>query len=550
MQYVLLFSFLVFSTLGTAQRNSEKTPEDIVITTHKGETQVKTNEDGVLLINVSPKDINKHQTKGVVSYTDFGAKGDGKTDDIEAIAATHAFANKYGIEVKANSNATYYISGKNRTVIIETNTDFGKASFIVDDTDVEKHNANIFMVASTKKPFNLEGITSLRKNQKKIDVNLPDECIVFATNSDVKQYIRYGANQNKGSAQRDVFIVDKEGNLDMNAPIIWDFDKITEITALPIDDTILTIKGGRFTTIANRNESKFPYYARGILIKRSNVVIDSLEHHITGEGDTGSPYSGFINISDCANITVKNTVLTGHKMYNTIGSAGTKVAMGTYDISISRALNISFINCSQTNDINNSEYWGIMGSNFCKNILYDNCIFSRFDAHMGVANATIRNSTLGHQGINAIGTGTFILENSTVRASRLINLRSDYGSIWDGEMIVRNCVFVPADGRSIDASLFTGHNSGQHDFGYTCYMPERITIESLYIDDSNHPEDYEGPSIFANFNSKMTDESYVEEFPFILTKEVFLKDITTASGKPLKLSKNPFMFRNVKVINK
>jgi hypothetical protein len=223
--------------------------------------------------------------------------------------------------------------------------------------------------------------------------------------------------------------------------------------------------------------------------------------------------------------------------------------MGTYDISLNRALNVSFVNCSQTNDINDGTYWGIMGSNFCKNLVLDNCTFSRFDAHMGVANATIRNSTLGHMGINAIGTGTFTVENSTIRGRTLINLRSDYGSTWQGEFIIRNCIFVPAGGRPVSASLFGGSNSGQHDFGYTCYMPERIIIENLHIDDSSHPENYQGPAIFANFNSKMTDESYVEKFPYVVTKEVILKNVTTASGKKLRLSDNSFMFKDVKVIN-
>lgn len=141
--------------------------------------------------------------------------------------------------------------------------------------------------------------------------------------------------------------------------------------------------------------------------------MNGLEHRITGEGDHGAPYGGFINVGDCAYVTVRNTILTGHKTYQTIGAAGVSVSMGSYDLSLNRALNVSFVNCSQTNDINDSSYWGILGSNYCKNLAYDNCILSRFDAHMGVANATIRNSTLGHQGINAIGVGTFTVENST-----------------------------------------------------------------------------------------------------------------------------------------
>ena len=205
------------------------------------------------------------------------------------------------------------------------------------------------------------------------------------------------------------------------------------------------------------------------------------------------------------------------------------------------------MNCSQTNDIDDRKYWGIIGSNYSKNLLYDNCTFSRFDAHMGVANATIRNSTLGHMGINAIGSGTFTVENSTIRGRSLINLRSDYGSTWRGEIVIRNCVFVPSGSKTTSASLIGGFNSGQHDFGYICYMPERITIENLHIDDSKHPANYLGPAVFTNFNPKMTDDSYVEKFPYVKTREVVLRNVTIGSGKILRLSDNPYMFKDVKV---
>ena len=106
---------------------------------------------------------------------------------------------------------------------------------------------------------------------------------------------------------------------------------------------------------------------------------------------------------------------------------------------------------------------------------------------------------------------------------------------------------MPSGGRPTSASLIGGFNSGQHDFGYTCYMPEKITIESLHIDDSNHPEDYDGPAIFTNFNKEMTDDSYQEKFPYVRTREVTLRNVTTNSGKTLRLSNNQFMFKDVKV---
>jgi hypothetical protein len=166
---------------------------------------------------------------------------------------------------------------------------------------------------------------------------------------------------------------------------------------------------------------------------------------------------------------------------------------------------------------------------------------------MGVANATIRNSTLGHQGINAIGSGTFTVENSTIYGRSLINLRSDYGSTWQGEFIIRNCIFIPANGKTKNVHLIGGSNSGQHDFGYTCYMPEKITIENLQIDDSKIQTEYNGPFIFEDFNPKFKDETYVEKFPYVITREVILRNVTIKSGKKLTISDNPFMFRDVKI---
>ncbi|MEM1324939.1 MAG: hypothetical protein AAGI23_03240 [Bacteroidota bacterium] len=489
------------------------------------------------------------KTKPFLQYSDFGAKGDGKTDDLDAIIATHAFANEHQLPVKADEGYTYYIGGEDRTAIIQTNTDFGTAQFIIDDTQLENRQAPVFVVQSSLQSFPIEGLATLKRNQEKIDIALSQSCLITVTNSNVKHYIRFGLNQNNGSPQTDIFVVDQAGNVDMNAPIIWDFDTITSAKVLPIDSTTLTITGGRFTTIANQAESKYDYHHRNLTIQRSNVIVDGLEHRIIGEGNQGAPYSGFITIKDCAYVTVKNALLTGHKTYQTIGAAGKPVSMGSYDLSVGRSLNVSFINCRQTNNIHDLTYWGILGSNYCKNLLYDNCTLSRFDAHKGVANATIRNSTLGHMGINAIGSGTLTVENTTVRGRGFIKLRTDYGSTWQGEFIIRNCTFIPEGNLSFPA-LISGYYSGQHDFGYTCYMPERILLESVHIDDTRFSDNYQYPVVFSDFNSEMTDEMYEERFPYVRTQEVVLDEVTTDSGKAIRLSSNLVFFEGVEVRRK
>ncbi|MEI6149197.1 MAG: hypothetical protein WCS01_08900, partial [bacterium] len=391
-----------------------------------------------------------------VRYAKFGAVGDGVTDDLEAIVKAHEYANQHGLPVKADDGATYYIGGKNKTAVIQTDTDWGTAKFIIDDTAVSNRDAHIFNVQSSLKPITLQGIATLKRNQAKIAAALPGPCVVSVWNDRVKHFIRFGLNQNNGFPQTDTFIADQDGRVDPNTPIIWDFDQITKITAQPMDPKHLTITGGRFTTKANAVESSYRYYSRGILIRRSNVVVDGVEHLITGEGDHGAPYGGFIQINACANVIVRNAILTGHKTYVKIGSAGKPVLMGTYDIFPDQALNVSFINCSQSNDIKDRTRWGIIGSNFCKNLLLDKCSFSRFDAHQGVANATIRNSTLGHAGLNAIGFGTLLVENCTLYGDSLISLRPDYGSTWQGDFIIKNCVYVPACGRPVTAALIGG----------------------------------------------------------------------------------------------
>lgn len=483
--------------------------------------------------------------KGYVRYRDFGAKGDGQHDDIRAIAATHAFANRNGLAVKADNDASYYIGGTEQTVVIQTDTDFGTANFIIDDRQVENREAFVFMVTSNKESYSVHSVTSLSRDQEKLDITLNEPALITVTDENVKRYKRYGLNQNEGKAQTDIFLVDREGNVDMRAPVVWDFDQISEMTVLPMDQDTLRITGGRFTTIANAAESKYTYYSRNIAIRRSNVIIEGLEHRVTGEGEQGAPYGGFINITGCAFVRVENCILTGRKTYTTIGSAGKPVNMGSYDLQINRSVNVSIIHCRQTNDINDRTYWGIMASNYSKNLVYDHCTLSRFDAHMGVANATIKNSTLGYMGINAIGTGILRVENTSVSARTFINLRSDYGSTWEGEFIISNCVYVPSNGNPDYAVIIGGSNSGMHDFGYPCFMPRKITIDGFRIEDANARAEYRGPAIFANVNPELKDDTYREKFPYILPRKVILKDISIASGNELRISDNDFMFRNV-----
>src|SRR3546814_658288 len=203
MKYRFFFFCLFTGISGVSLGQSGGSGKNVEITVTNEETTVQTRESGGLLINVSQKDLLQFKENGYIRYSDFGAKGDGKTDDIDAIAAAHAVANRKGLPVEADEGASYYIGGKARTAVIQTDTDLGTAEFIIDDTKVEDRRKNVFLISSTLLPVHLEGVSSFKKDKKKINVPLPGPCLITVTNSAVKRYIRYGPNQNDGTSQTD-----------------------------------------------------------------------------------------------------------------------------------------------------------------------------------------------------------------------------------------------------------------------------------------------------------------------------------------------------------
>ena len=468
-------------------------------------------------------------------YSQFGAVGDGVTDDFDAIIRTHQQANKNGSKVCADADVTYYIGGADKTAIIQTETDWNEARFIIDDRNVQNIRSNVFCISSSLPPILLRGISQLKKGQQKLDVQLPSKALVLAIDEDTMRFIREGLNQDNGTPQTDVFIIDPNGHVCSNTPIVWDFDGITSITAHPIDPMPIKISGGHFVTIANNAKPLYNYYSRGIKVTRSNVVVEGLSHTIEGEGEQGAPYDGFLNLSNCADITVRGCKLSGHKTYSTIGSAGLPVSMGSYDIFFSHGANARFENCCQHNDILDDKNWGVFGSNFTKNITFERVAFSRFDAHMGTRNVTIKDSEIGYMGVKIIGWGLCHVENTHVKGTDFIEMRHDYGSTWDGDVVIRNCKFTPLYNR---AHIIDGHHTGQHDFGYLCYMPRNVTIDGLIIYDENMPEGYTGPKLFASYENYKPSTA---KYPYAPTESVKICNLIVKSGKPFIICENEYL---------
>lgn len=464
--------------------------------------------------------------KDYLTYEEFGAIGDGKTDDMPAIVACHEEANKKKMRVKATAGAEYYIGEKNLTACIKTSTDFSTAKFIIDDRTLDNIKCSVFSVESDYEYFTPD-ITSLSPSQKKIDFLHTGNVYVRIFTDSHKIYIRKGLNQNAGNDPSDCFTVDNDGNI-LNE-INWNYPTVSKIYAKCIDDEPITIEGGVFVTIANRAPSKYTYHKRNFNITRSNVTIKNLNHYIIGELDHGAPYEGFISVSESCNFLGENLLLTPHLTYRTESQIpGKDVSMGTYDLSFDGAINVNLKKIKQTIDITDGRYWGLMGSNFSKEVHLEDCVMSRFDAHCGVTNASIKNTVLGHQGLNLIGFGKFVIENSTVHSNVFINFRPDYGSFFNGELVIKNCIWAPP--QNIPYSVFGAYNTGDHNFGYKCMLPKSITVSGLKVIDKNSTD---APIfILPNYDKAF---SHGKPFEYGIPEEITISDIKFNSSRALEI---------------
>ena len=482
-----------------------------------------------------------------VNYEDFGAKGDGVTDDLEAIVAAHAYANQHGLPVRTRSDATYHLGTRALTVVIQTDTDWNTSRFIIDDSQgVENHKRSLFEVRSRLEPVPLS-IERLTRGQDRLDVRPAQDLLVMVENAEKRVFIRRGLNANSGVPQREAFILRRDGTIE--GAIEWDYATITKVEAQPIDPEPLILRGGIFRQIANQmvQPEGYNYWNRDIAIKRSNTEVDGVTLQIEGEGEFGHPYAGFLRADRAANITFRNCHIAGRKVYQTIGAAGKPVHMGTYGYNSSYVVNFRMIGCRMDERaIHDTTRWGVAATNFMKNVLVEDCVLSRMDVHQGVSgHYIIRRTKLGHAGLNAVGKGLLLVEDSEIHSPRFIAFRSDYGSPWDGEVVIRNSRWLPAPRPGVTPSVFNAQNDGTHDFGYPCMMPRSITIDGLEIDDGWTRENKKpGVTFFDDVLGQGPDP---RPFPYGITEYISVKNLTTASGVFPAVSPNETLRRAIRV---
>ncbi len=490
-----------------------------------------------------------------VTYEEFGAVGDGFADDFAAIKRAHDYANENGLPVKAAPGAKYYIKdtridGKVEKIIIKTDTVWDDADFIIDDRDIdffthrEMATSHVFKVESDYAMRRIEEreildkllSAGLNRESSKIDLGLGYPALIIPYNKTEGVYRRRATSGFEGRPMHEVILLDKDGSISPETPIIFNYTYLDYVEVYRTDIKPITIKGGTVTTRACRvNARTYPngvkrdagYYFRGIDVCRSYTTVDGLKHYVTDEitpkeyvleNLCGPEYYGFFVGSNATNITFKNCIMTGRRYYH---------LEGTYDFTAMNVNKIVLDGCVQHNfwvkydektdtvsPASRDEegavtsmcwptvegkrfklYWGIGGTNFCKNMEYYNSTLSRFDAHAGLYNGKIINCTVNFMSIT--GNGDFIVKDTVLysegtgkHSAAMFYLRGDYGSTWEGKITAEN---FNAYVYTTDKSSLFYHAYGNWYYGYKCFIPS-ISINNFRLFDIDTkeplPDDY------------------------------------------------------------
>ena len=450
-----------------------------------------------------PKGFSYTKDVRNIYYKDFGAKGDGTTDDFKAIADCHEYANKYGHTVNADSDNPVYCIGHSvhgttgyKSVVIQTDTNWEGAKFIFDDRlvapNTAAYNNPIFHLAPTNSSTGYSGDnvpikgSLIQEETTNIGWAPGFQALIIIYDKSERHFIRWGSNENNGSEQHEILLVDKDGNIDPSTPLQWTYNSVTSMTVYRVDDEPITVTGGAkgcdIQTKYNQAPSEYTYYQRNIRITRSNSTLSGIRHTNTDYGETGAPMGGFTQVQNCNNVVIENMLFECPKGFDTTGASGDEVGMGSYEITANTSNNVTWRHCRQSNffrDGGKVIYDGMMGTNYCKNLYFDDMFVCSFDAHCGTYNATVENSTIEH--LNFIGEGLIKIRNTTIYADggyAGMLFRQDYGSTWQGTVDVDGLELRTSKSNAIS---LIGAQYTNHYFGYTCYLPETINIKNVRI---------------------------------------------------------------------
>lgn len=140
----------------------------------------------------------------------------------------------------------------------------------------------------------------------------------------------------------------------------------------------------------------------------------------------------------------------------------------------------------------------------------------------------------------SLESGALNVENTKVSSSNFIFIRNDFGSSWDGDIVIKDCVFSPLIIFE-EVEIIRAINDGKWDFGYLCCMPKIVTFDGFIVHDENCICDFV-LYLFSDFNDSHTG---LEPFPYKTTQELHVSDFYSTVN--YRITNNNYLLNNIKV---
>ena len=449
-----------------------------------------------------------------------------------------------------------------------------------------KYNQGLQHLFVIESPYAVTTITSgsylkaikdaggINTDTKKIDLGLGYPAMIIPkdnTPANHKIYRRKGSTQYKGEVYEELLIIDKDGNIDSSTPVLFTYENLSSIRVYRTDIPEITVEGGVFytvesdincaiwdggITVTKQNDS---YIHRGIDVRRSNTVIKNVVHKVIGEftpdeelptnpggPKLGAPYEAFFSTNCSTDVTFLGCTLEGRRNYRaySINDKGAVVRTNasSYEARVLESNNVTFDSCVQSNfwidadtgfeatesttnfttSMQLGTYWGSGGSNDCKNLTYINSTISRFDAHRGLYNGKIINSTVN--GIELTGFGEMLIQDSTIYShsatSALFALRNDYGNHWDGTVKIKNLDFYPYETEEYNYA----DGTATYDNGYEVYLVGHAYTNWYYCYKSQFPNVViDGLEFYSRLSGRMITPDEMGPIKLVSDNASFMK---------------------------
>lgn len=473
--------------------------------------------------------------RGYVTYEDFDVDLTGVEPADAKIIAAHNYANANNLPVKQNSGVVYW---QNQSVTVQTSTDLSGMILRVDANsgtpDLNYSQPSMYQISSNKDITLLDAaaITDLNTNYQKYftkySQRLPTEYFEEYSGRYVEIYsdlLEVNRNGNPVQAQyaREQTSISRRGQLE--SPIYHDLrGRITEIRVYPREDFRLEFKAPKLVI---NNTPSFNL----ITCRRSLTTIEGL---IIQEesGVWPSNIREIVEIYNCADVQVRDFDALSQPI-------GTTNAGAVYMTVASDVLRLKMYRIRSNGGLS------AFASNYVRDAIFKDNNMNRIDCHWGGYDILIDGCTTTNMGISIGGGGILRVTNHThkqtgpvsspygeVFVQGLVELREDYGCIFDGTIVVDGARFVidqnfdfDLPGRDLTYSVVKAKPiSPQSDWGVVSQRGKRIEVRNVTIEFNN---------IMATLDTsfKLIAVNYFQQVSgqAIFPKEIIVENISTVN---------------------